>query len=297
MSNGAFGPYAMNLFMEKLESEAESAKTDVYDFLIDCAKLYGAPCLQPFLPQLWTSIRIDLLKTSPNKLSDLAVQSLSVILITIESDKDIASNFVQDIIKDLEIPLTHLELILTKPASNCLAVISVVSPFYFEIVTESIFPLILQHWVFDEEKDNCEFIDEITTFFKVWSAKDFQLPAKKFSCQESIVLQLISSLNSAEDSTKLSCIECLSFLIQCSVNWNEYELRNIAKGILALCIGDELNAKLKYVLRKSYFLFLNELFCSTRLNHILVNFTRHHTDIANEEVLSHLIGKLSGMFF
>lgn len=234
----------MHLFMEKLESEVESAKIDVYDFLIDCAKIYGSNCLQPFLPQLWTSIRIDLLQNSSSKLSESAIQALSAILSTIEVDKEIGMNLVKDILKDLEISLTHLELNLTRPASSCLAAISVVSCFYFETITEAVFPIILKHWVFDIKKDNRQFIEELSIFFENWHKHDIKLHEKHFSCQESILMQLTSSLQSDDYSNKLASLDCVSHLLKCSILWDSNNLENLAKSILHTIIGDDFDEKI-----------------------------------------------------
>lgn len=237
----------MNLFVEKLESDVESAKVDVYDFLKECADVYGLNCLEPFLSQLWTSIRVDLLQMNPGKLSEVAIQALTAVLRTIEVNKEVASNLIKDILKDLEVPLTHLELILTRPASSCLAAISTVSSFYFEITTDTIFPLILKHWIFDTKKDSREFIDEYTTFFERWHQERFDYSEKKFPCQESILMQLTSFLQSGDLCNRLSCLDCLSHLIQCSVSWTPIELQNLAKAIHHLIVEDDFDEKTRLV--------------------------------------------------
>lgn len=244
-ANAAFGPHALSLVVDKLESEVESAKIDSYDMIIECLSVYGVDCLKPFIAALWTSIRIDVMKVNPGNLTEKAIEALKSVLVTVEDHEETRNNLMKEILKDMETALTNVSLILTKSAASVLAAMTLCSKSYLKSVVDTIFPLILNHWIFNNKKSNREFIDEFTTFFKTWHEANLDLSSEKFACQESIILHLLAILESGDDLHQISSLECLTNLLECRVKWETNDCISIAKALLLLLSSSESNERVR----------------------------------------------------
>ncbi|XP_074595992.1 MMS19 nucleotide excision repair protein [Brevipalpus obovatus] len=273
-ANIAFGPHALSLIVDKLESEVESAKIDSYDMITECSSVYGANCLKPFIATLWTSIRIDVMKVNPGNLTEKAIEALKSILVTIEDHEETRNDLMKEIFKDMETALTNVSLILTKSAASVLAAMTLCSKSYLKLVVDTIFPLILNHWIFNNKKSNREFIDEFTTFFKTWHKANLDLSSEKFACQESILLHLLAIFESDDDLHQISSLECLTNFLECKVKWDANDCISIAKALLLLSTSES-NERV----RSKAFATLHAL-------------SSHHTEIADEFILSRAIDGL-----
>jgi len=221
----------LTLLLEKLESEVESAKVDCYDVLAQI-EMYNASILKDFLASFWKCIRLDCLKTKTSKTSLTAISALKTLLKTIESDELGAKEFVSTIINDTEPAILKHSLQLFESAIDILDAVGCVSCFYQKLITDSVFPKIINDLSLYSSTSQAQAVKGLTRFFN--SFQKMQTSQTRLLVQNTLLLLLLNFLHSPDQKLSYTALQCLDSFLLTPFELSAEEKSEIAQNILIL---------------------------------------------------------------
>lgn len=99
-SSVSFAEFLLPFLLDKMDSTLVLCKLDSFDLLKEISKIYRTENFEPFLPQLWTKLRSDILTTDSKEVEAGALESLSCIVGVLNGNCLV--NFISKVWKECE---------------------------------------------------------------------------------------------------------------------------------------------------------------------------------------------------
>ncbi|CAG2102637.1 unnamed protein product [Medioppia subpectinata] len=223
-----FAPFLFPLVLEKLESELITAKIDSYKVIEGVSRNYGYERINQFIPQLWTAIRVDVLKPKllETEISEHALKALISISDAMIENELMFDSFTKQIWTDISNAFNKPELdLVDSGVSIMLATISSNAYAFNQMITQ-LMPILLKQFTFCQKEstrvDIIESISRILSHSRNISQKQINL------INFESLFTLMTSLSVADtetDNIRESVVSCLQQLIQLKqMNDNKWEI-------------------------------------------------------------------------
>ncbi|XP_015781175.1 MMS19 nucleotide excision repair protein homolog [Tetranychus urticae] len=276
MASSSFAPFAYLLFVEKLESDVESAKLDAYDMIISCTPVYGK-AVSSFLGSIWSAIRFDILRINVNKISEKATQAMITVLLSIKNSPELSDKFLKEVLGDLDGALNKLSLKLFGTAIQFLATISACCDYYMKKIGSHVLPILMKNVIFDHSSEPREFLEGFNHLFRSWKTVQSNDLFPRIPDQEILLTHLLSLFDSHENHIRLIAVECLYNFVQCPFKWESHEEQALAHGLLFLTLSEPSSSDDRL---------------RNKIRDLLSEFSAKYPDSCQKEITQNLLGKL-----
>ncbi|XP_015188175.1 PREDICTED: MMS19 nucleotide excision repair protein homolog [Polistes dominula] len=172
-----FAEFCLPLVMEKLSSDLKVAKLDSLNLLCKSANVFGANRLEPYLSELWSIMRKDVMSGGDLEMKNATLKTLATLIEIITVNKRLHETFIDKILTDTKMSLCDIQLSLFRPITNLLEAVARVNKQTCIHVLRVIVPIFLGHYSTKQTLlDKVIIIDTLNNFIKI--ASDLSFPIK-----------------------------------------------------------------------------------------------------------------------
>lgn len=171
-----FVEFCIPLISDKLSSNLKVAKLDSLHLLRKGAHVFGVNGLEPYLTELWSIIRKEVMPGGDSEIKNTALKALSALIEVISADEKVHETFIGKILTDTKTSLCDVQLSLFRPAENLLESVAMVNKQTCIYVLRVIVPICLgQYSTKNSLMDKIIIIDALNNFMKITADLGFSI--------------------------------------------------------------------------------------------------------------------------
>jgi len=174
-----FADYCIPLIIEKSDSSLKVAKLDSLNLLCASVQTFGLLKVQPYLLELWTTLKREIMPGRDIEIRDVALRALTSLVQVISVDEAVSKDFIDQIIVDIESSLCDVQFSLYIPAQKILETIATVSKPICVQILQFIIPVCIgQYSTKNSANDKITLIETLNNFVKICTNYDFCVQGK-----------------------------------------------------------------------------------------------------------------------
>lgn len=171
-----FVEFCIPLISDKLSSNLKVAKLDSLHLLRKGAYVFGVNGLEPYLTELWSIIRKEVMPGGDSEIKNTALKALSALIEVISADEKVHETFIEKILTDTKISLCDVQLSLFRPVENLLESVAMVNKQTCIYVLRVIVPICLgQYSTKNSLMDKIIIMDTLNNFMKITADLGFSI--------------------------------------------------------------------------------------------------------------------------
>lgn len=171
-----FVEFCIPLISDKLSSNLKVAKLDSLHLLRKGAHVFGVNGLEPYLTELWSIIRKEVMPGGDSEIKNTALKALSALIEVISADEKVHETFIGKILTDTKTSLCDVQLSLFRPAENLLESVAMVNKQTCIYVLRVVVPICLgQYSTKNSLMDKIIIIDALNNFMKITADLGFSI--------------------------------------------------------------------------------------------------------------------------
>lgn len=169
-----FADYCIPLVIDKSYSSLRVAKLDSLNLLRDGVRTFGLPKVQSHLPELWTTMRKEVMSGRDAEIKDAALEAIAHLIRVISVSEAVCKDFIDKIIVDTRSSLCDVQLSLYKPTEKLLETIATVGRATCVQILQVVIPLCVgQYSTKISPNDKIVLIETLNNFMKICSDYEF----------------------------------------------------------------------------------------------------------------------------
>lgn len=174
-----FANYCLPLIIDKSYSTLRVAKLDSLSLLHKSVETFGLSKIESYLPDLWTTLKKEILPGRDVEIRDAALQAMTVLIKVTSVNETVCKNFIAKIIADIKSSLCDVQLSLYRPAQMLLETIATINKTICIQILQIIIPLCIgQYSTKNLLNDKIALIESLNNFMKICSNYDFCIQGK-----------------------------------------------------------------------------------------------------------------------
>ncbi|XP_029667958.1 MMS19 nucleotide excision repair protein homolog [Formica exsecta] len=169
-----FADYCIPLIVDKLYSTHRIAKLDSLNLLREGIKTFGLLKVKSYLPELWTILKKEIMPGKDIEIKNAALEAITSLIKVISIDEAICKNFIDQIIIDIKLFLSDVQLTFYRPAQGFLETIAIISKTICVQILQAVIPLCIgQYSTRNSSNDKIALIETLNNFVKISSYHGF----------------------------------------------------------------------------------------------------------------------------
>lgn len=175
-----FANYCIPLILDKSYSSLKVAKLDSLNLLRDSVKTFGMEKVEPYLPDLWTTLKKEVVPGRDDaEIRDAALEALTSLVTVISTHESTCKDYIDRIISDLKVSLSEVQLSLYKPSQKLLEAVATVSKPICVQILQTVVPLCIgQYSTKNLLNDKITLVETLNDFMKICSNHNFCIQGK-----------------------------------------------------------------------------------------------------------------------
>ncbi|KAM0734168.1 MMS19 nucleotide excision repair protein [Formica fusca] len=169
-----FADYCIPLIVDKLYSTHRIAKLDSLNLLREGIQTFGLLKVKSYLPELWTILKKEIMPGKDVEIKNAALEAITSLIKVISVDEAICKNFIDQIIIDIKLFLSDVQLTFYRPAQGFLETIAIISKTICVQILQAVIPLCIgQYSTRNSSNDKIALIETLNNFVKISSYHGF----------------------------------------------------------------------------------------------------------------------------
>lgn len=174
-----FADYCILLIIDKLYSTHRIAKLDSLDLLHEGVQTFGLLKVKSYLSELWTILKREIMSEKDVEIRDAALEAITSLIKVVSIDEAVCKNFINQIIIDIKLSLSDVQLSLYRPAQRLLEAIAIISKTICVQILQVVVPLCIgQYSTKNSSNDKIALIETLNNFVKICSYYGFCIQGK-----------------------------------------------------------------------------------------------------------------------
>lgn len=176
-----FADYCIPLIIDKLYSTHRIAKLDSLNLLREGAQTFGLLKVKSYLLELWTILKKEIMSEKDIEIRDVALEAITSLIKVISIDEAVCKNFINQIIIDVKLSLSNVQLSLYRSAQRLLEAIAIISKTICVQILQVVIPLCIGLYsTNNSSNDKIALIETLNNFVKICCYYGFCIQGKLY---------------------------------------------------------------------------------------------------------------------